>query len=80
MPYIIPDARIPYNKLIEQMNSNGMFKNIEAQRILISLLKSVPPASQDGQFNYFITKIIVDHNGFYKKIDLESCQLLRNST
>ena len=73
MSYIIQKARIPYNNLIESMiNSSEEIDvfNYDAQKTLISYLKSVPPASCDAQFDYFITKLILKYDGFYKKIDL----------
>lgn len=68
MPYIIPAARPPYDALIADLTLNGCTYPI--QKKLIGYLQSVPPAAQDGQFNYFITKILVLYDGFHKPIAL----------
>jgi len=43
MPYIKPEKREKYEKVVQE---------------LIGILRSVPPEEVDGEFNYVVTKIL----------------------
>jgi hypothetical protein len=45
MPYIKPEKREKYNKVLDE---------------LVSILKSVPAEEVDGELNYVVTKILKD--------------------
>jgi hypothetical protein len=45
MPYIKPEKREKYNKVLDE---------------LVSILKSVPTEEVDGELNYVVTKILKD--------------------
>jgi len=77
MPYISNTCRTAYDDIINEMldeTDNQMFYNAKYKSMLIAYLNSVPPQSQDGQLNYFLTKLFKNLNHLQIKVD---CAKLR---
>jgi len=88
MPYIQPKLREFYDMIVNGVKLKLMIDKLdlnEEKKILSHHLKTVPDLmAQDGEFNYFITKLLITlgwvdkENGYYDLIESDTATMLED--